>query len=272
MITLTFPCEFIQFRALFSHIRAGFLLLVVLWMMPQILTAQEAGMTRLGVHVSPNLSWMHAMDNQNILMDKQNLTFTIGFQGEYYLSSVFAIASGVNLAFNQGAKLGYAGNYDQANFFTNSDLSSFDANLATIKSSPVPRVRYHHQYVELPLAIKMRSPELGSSLMHVFIHAPVFTFGFRTQARASITGEDMDGRAIDVSRINTTDDARLLNISWGAGGGIEYLPNDERTALLIGIFYQGGLMDQTRPVRVDNTDVNYNIRVSNVALRLGVLF
>jgi hypothetical protein len=234
--------------------------------------AQEAGMIRLGIHATPNLSWITSADNPNIGMEQRNLAVTIGFQGEYYFNQVFALASGINLAFNQGGKLSYGGNYDNANFFTNSDLTGFEQDLATIKNDPMPRVQYHHQYVELPLSIKMRSQELGSSLMHIFVHAPVFTFGFRTQGRATITGEDGDGRAIDVSRINTTDDARLLNISWGVGGGVEYLPNDERTALVLGVFFQSGMLDQTRPVRVDNSDRNYNLKISNLGIRLGVLF
>ncbi|HMG16422.1 MAG TPA: outer membrane beta-barrel protein [Saprospiraceae bacterium] len=214
-----------------------------------IATAQEK--LRFGFEVSPFLSWMSS-DIKTVESQGGHLGLNIVADGEYKFGTNYAIRLGLGLSFAQGGSLKHNEINGFGNLFPNSNLSS--PSLDSIAHGTI--VKYRIQYIEVPFALKMCTPEYGN--YKFFAEVPSLFIGFRTTAQADI------GNATDE---NITRDAILINLGWGLGAGVEYSLNSS-TSLLAGIYYQGGFTDVTKDDGADKNKANTN----RVVLRIGVLF
>lgn len=229
------------------------------------LTAQQS--LRFGVQVSPTFSWMQSNDN-SIRSNGSNLGLKVGMLGEFYFAENYALLTGVGLAFNHGGTL----KHDQGgNFWPNSSLS--DSNLFELPDGI--NTRYHIQYLEIPVALRMRTREFG--YLRYFAEVPRLLFGIRTRASGDLEG------SVNSSGELITPDVNLFTISWGAGAGVEYSISPS-TAFTAGLFFQSSFLDVTRNknARKYEYDANMNItntenehslgQLSALALRIGLMF
>ncbi len=218
---------------------------------------------RFGFQISPTFSWISSSDNK-INGNGTNLGLRLGMLGEKYFAENYAILMGLGFAFNQGGTLRHD---TGGNFWPNSSLSDEMLNTGNDALPNGINLKYGLQYVELPLALKMRTQEFG--YIRYYFEIPRFTLGINTQARGAITGG-----GINAEKENISEDVVFFNVAWGLGGGIEYNLN-ESTSLIGGLFYQNGFTDATKDKNaVKNTGEAEDSKgtVSSITLRLGVMF
>ncbi|MBK7344190.1 MAG: outer membrane beta-barrel protein [Saprospiraceae bacterium] len=224
------------------------IILLVLFTVVGVGTLQAQYDFKFGFEASPFISWM-STDKKPVKSDGTNLGFQIVMNGEYYIRDRYALKGGIGISFSNGGGLLHT---NGGNIFRNSDLSQ--DSLPTFTS-----VQYKLQYVEIPLAFRMRTQEFG--YIRYFAELPMFSIGINSQARADIDNIS-DGEDTDISR-----DTPFLNLSWGVGGGAEYALTST-TSLVAGIFYQQGIADVTK----DSTDDQSKAVIKRLVLRLGVMF
>lgn len=236
------------------------------------LNAQMSNL-KFGVEVSPFVSWLNATDNADVVRTGENLGIKIGVIGDYMFSDNenYALSTGIKLALKEGGTLQYNGDFMIANFFPDSDLTI--PGIDSLGSGTT--INYNLQFIEIPFSLKMKTKELGSSMLKVFAEAPVFTLGFRSQARAKVESDLLEGGSAE--KLDFGPDTGIMNLSWGLGGGVEFYPNDEQTAIVAGIFFQSGLFDSTERIEVDDISERNSItdpttKLNIISLRLGILF
>ncbi len=206
---------------------------------------------RFGFETSPFVSWMRT-DNKKTPSDGSKLGFNLAANSEYSFSERYAIRLGLGLSFGQGGKLQHDEINGFAKLFPDSDLST--PKLDSIVSGTV--VRYSLNYLEIPFALKMKTPEYGN--IRYFAEVPAFAIGIKTGGKADIG---------DYTDENIKKDIALLSLNWGLGAGVEYSLNNN-TSLIGGLYYQAGFTDVTSDDGADKSKaVNHRI-----VLRIGVLF
>ena len=217
------------------------------------------GELRLGFQLSPSFSWM-TTDNNLVNGNGTNVGLKLGMLSEYYFRENYAIVSGINFAFNQGGTLRHEQGGD---LWSKSELS--DLSLKALPDGV--NLKYHIQYLEIPFGLKMRTKEFG--YLRYFAEIPVFTLGFKLQARGDVKGTSN----LDRDRENITEDVNLFNLTWGFGGGVQYTLS-EGTALIGGIIYRQGFTDITDDgaIKMDGTRERSKGIIKSLTFRLGFLF
>lgn len=219
---------------------------------------------RFGFQFSPTLSWMKTdakrIDNNGGLI----LGAKLGAVGEYYFRENYSIASGIGFAFNHSGRLKYQ---DEGAYWVNSDLSI--PGLDTLAAGV--NLKYNLQYVEIPLALKLRSGYFGT--FRVYAELPIIYIGFKTQAKGSIGG---NSPGPNTEKENISPDVGFFNLSWGLGGGFEY-ELGSKTSLVGGLYYQQGFSDVTKDDGFTIRDgierrENSKATIGAVVIRMGVMF
>ncbi len=201
--------------------------------------AQSLDNLRFGFQASPTFSWMNTNDNKinNNGSFPGVLGIKLGMRGEYLFTpnGSYALTSGIGFGFSQGGTLLHE---IGGNFWSEAELSDTKFNTGI---KPLPNqvnLKYNLQYLEIPLGLKMRTTDFG--YFRYFVEIPVFTLGFLTQARGAI-----EGVGVATEKENVRGATNFFNLSWGLGGGVEYSIS-EKTALVMGLYYQQGFLDVTK--------------------------
>jgi hypothetical protein len=191
---------------------------------------------KFGVQASPTFSWLKT-DDQKIRNNGFNTGMKLGATADYFFLENYAISTGIGFAFNQGGKLFHEVG---GNFLSNSTLSDnrYNSNQVPKPLEDEVNVRYHIQYVEIPLALKMKTQQFG--YLRYFAQAPILNIGIRTQARGDIKAEN-----INLKAENIKPDVKSLALSWGIGGGVEYDVSPS-TSLVGGLYFNKMFTDITR--------------------------
>jgi hypothetical protein len=205
---------------------------------------------RLGFEASPFISWLRS-DLKTIPSDGSNVGFQVIVNGEYYFRENYAFKIGLGLSFRNGGKLLFP---EGGVVFPRAVLSRESLRELPPNSS----VRHRLQFVEIPFGFRMRTQQIG--YMRYFAELPIISLGVRVQARGDLGVADGNDE-------NIAKDARLFNLSWGAGAGAEY-DISSSTSLIAGIFYHHGFLDIMR----DNNANPANIQLRRLAFRIGVMF
>jgi hypothetical protein len=135
------------------------------------------------------------------------------------------------------------------------------------------RFRHSISYVEIPIGLKMRTQEGGNHIR--YFAEPQITFGFLSKAQGAIVGSNN----LDQENIVIKSEVSNINLSWGVGGGIEYVIANN-TAIVGGVYFQRGFKDVTTDDgTVFDDDKKSNPRadkskgvINSLTIRLGVMF
>jgi hypothetical protein len=119
----------------------------------------------------------------------------------------------------------------------------------------------------------MRTAESGGHMR--YFAEPGIVLGFRSTSKGSITGAG----SLDQEKINIKKDIIGINLSWGIGGGVEYVISNN-TALVGGLYYQRGFTDITDDSgttfdadgKTGARKENSKTILQSITLRLGVMF
>ena len=176
------------------------------------------------------MAWIKP-DNKDIEREGYKLGFSYGVQTEFRIQENYAIASGVQVAY-RGGKLKLV----------------YDDSL----NIPDAVVNYKLQYVEIPMALKMKTNEFNKIRYYgMFGLSP----GFIIRAKYDTDDED---------DIDAKKDINVFNVNMLIGAGLEYTISGS-TALTGGIEFNNGFFDV-----FDGKDAK---GVSNyLGLNIGVLF
>lgn len=227
------------------------IILLVLFTVVGLPSVQAQYDFKFGFEASPFISWM-STDKKPVKSDGTNLGFQIVMNGEYYIQERYALKAGLGLSFRNGGRLLHT---EGGAIFPDSDLS-----MPSLKDPLPPNtsVKYKLQYVEIPMAFRMRTQEFG--YIRYFAELPMLVLGINSQARADLGVAN--GENEDISK-----DTPFFNLSWGLGAGAEYAITST-TSLVGGLFYQQGIADVTS----DSTDDQSKAVLKRLILRMGVMF
>lgn len=215
---------------------------------------------RLGLEFSPGFASINAQ-TKNFEKESNNFGFTTGLHYENYFGKNYAFMTGL--------------------FFTRMGgevkIDSLLPNAGGSSMSPVfgANYSYHINYIEIPLAIKLKTPEYN--FINYFFHLG-FTPGFVYTAKADVTPaifaniDDNEDRSVNAGRNDFNpagssmeeDNIRLLRFGFQVGIGGEY-NFDEDLSLMVGLKYNTAL---TNSFRAQNTEGFTNL----FSIQLGLLF
>lgn len=225
-----------------------------------------------GFQASPSWSWMNT-DNTKITGSGTALGFKLGLVAENRFSEAYSISSGIGFHFNSGGSLRFR---LPGQLWKNS-WSEFDVSPKVSDTFGVDtKLRYSLTFVEIPIGLKMRTPEQGNHLR--YFAEPMVSFGFRTNAKGAVS----EATSISAQeKINIKGDVNGLNLSWGVGAGGEYIVQNN-TAIVVGVYFQSGFTDITGnsgSVLYDSSSGSLVAKqdkskatVKSLTLRFGVMF
>jgi opacity protein-like surface antigen len=173
---------------------------------------------RFGLTASPLFSWFR-VGGEEVESDGPRIGFQYGLIFEPTIGSVerYAFTTGVIVNITGG------------NLYS-TDTSGKEY-YSTVKS----------QYIEIPLAVKLRTNEVNYMTYYGLFG---ITPGMNIQARYHL--EDGDGNVIieddDIRDPTSGDDYNFFNLSLSVGAGVEYAMT-ENTAITGGIFFQNGFLN-----------------------------
>jgi len=207
---------------------------------------------RLGVSVEPlSVSFMDS-NTPIITSDGNNFSSSAFIKAEYYFSPFFSLASGVGMTINQGGKLVYKEGGDVWK----------DSELIPTSLHNLPQdveLRSSIQYLEIPVALKMRTDEIGK--FRIFFEVPRITIGVTTRARGTAESPDFKEE-----NQNIYPSMFWMNLSYGVMGGVEYSLTEDISAI-IGLNWKQGFVDIT-----DDSGVDARITSGTFGLHAGILF
>ncbi len=188
-----------------------------------------------GLQASPSWSWM-GTDNSKINGSGSALGLKLSLIAENRISEAYAISTGIGFHFNTGGALRFG---LPGQLWKNS-WDQFDIAPKVSDTFPTEsRLRYSLSFLEIPVGLKMRTPEQGNHLR--YFAEPLIALGFKTGAKGSIS----DAVPITAQeKINIAADVNNIMLSWGFGAGAEYVVQNN-TALVFGLYFQNGFTDVT---------------------------
>ncbi len=225
-----------------------------------------------GLQVSPSWSWM-GTDNSKINGSGSALGLKLGLVVENRFSEAYSISTGIGFHFNSGGSLRFG---LPSQLWKNS-WSEFEVSPKVTDTFAIDtKLRYSLTFVEIPIGLKMRTPEQGNHIR--YFAEPLICFGFRTKASGDISSASTIPAQ---EKINIKGDVNGLNMSWGAGVGGEYIIQNN-TAVVLGLYFQSGFTDMTGnggSNLFDKSSGNLVVKeekskgtVKSLTIRVGVMF
>lgn len=234
------------------------------------------GKARFGVFIAPTISWMKPTANKSddklyvVEGGGSKVGFTWGLLMDYYFAENYGIATGFQLN-HTGGQVAVTLNPNVTPPTGNNIVRSADFD-------------YSMQYAEVPFALKLRSDEI--STMRIRVYGQIgLTAGITLSKKATydVIYTDVDENNNSVVKTAYGDREKLKGLGiapvllqMNIGGGIE-IPVTDKMSIYTGLFFNNGFVpDVTNPKELD---LDYkgrfsdgNVRLNNIALRLGMFF
>ena len=188
-----------------------------------------------GIQASPSWSWM-GTDNTKITGGGSALGLKLGLVVENRISESASISTGIGFHFNTGGSLrfGLPGQLWK-NSWDNFDTKPKVSDTFGIDT----KLKYSLTMVEIPVGLKLRTPEQGNHLR--YYAEPMLALGFKSGAKGAISEA---GTIVAQEKINIGPDVNNVMLSWGFGIGAEHIIQNN-TAIVFGVYYQNGFTDMT---------------------------
>lgn len=190
---------------------------------------------------SPQVTWMTS-GSKFARDSKSRFGFAYGVEGDIFLAS------------------------DRYSFLTGFVISSLGGTMEYTEpfkfngsSQPLPantKVEYNLRYIEIPLAIKLRSKDFNN--MRFFAQ-----FGLNTWMNIKAKGSTSDG---SFNKEVISDEIRFFALGLNVGAGVEYDLGD-KNSVTGGIVYSGSFNDVT-----SNTTIGDKTTINSLRIRLGFIF
>jgi hypothetical protein len=197
---------------------------------------------RLSFAGDPSVNWMRT-SNSNTENGKSILGYDFGLNADCYLSEDerYSFSTGLQIS-NTGGEISYKSS------------SAFPFSGETL--STVSKVKYQIRYVEMPLAIKLKTDQFNRAKYWGL-------FGLSAMVNIGSKGTSNDGT---LKKANINDEVNLFNLGMNVGIGFDYDLGGSN-AVSAGLIFQNGLMDVT----TDNTFSDKTI-INSLKLKIGLIF
>ncbi len=214
---------------------------------------------RMGLTASPQVSWMKS-DASTISSDGSQFGFNFGLMTDFFFAERYSFSTGLMIN-NTGGKLKYG-----------EDTLTFKTNDKTYELHPGTSIKYKIQYIDIPLAFRMESNQIG-----YFVYYAQFgvTNHFRVGASADIEGETFEIvddvksiKNISINGAGCKDEIDLYSMGYNIGAGANYYFS-KNTAITFGLLYTNGFIDVTSN---KNKQIKDNVSLRSITLKVGVLF
>jgi len=173
---------------------------------------------RFGLQFSPNFSWV-SPQNRFVNAESAGFGFSYGLMAEYKLTENYMFHSGLSIT--------------QLSHFASLDSNTYRNTGAPGNQQKIYDVNYSYraQYLEIPLAIKMRTNQMGAVRFYGIFGLEV---GFLLQAKAKIKNGSplfdpeeyfFVNRSEDevIPTVTANDDLSAIRMGILMGAGVEYL-------------------------------------------------
>lgn len=245
----------------------GLVLFFMMVLLTNSVSGQASRKVRLGLALDPNLAWT-TPDNAGWSRDGIRAGIQYGLKADLRLfgDDNYSLSTGFTVA-HLGGKM----NYNDA-VYSPTDTASIAA-----KTNGVYKLRY----INVPLAIKLRTNEIG--YMHYW---GIFgsELGFRIKANADYETTSALG-VESQSDVDISDNVSAFRADLVIGGGFEYTISGD-TRISVGLVYHNGLTNilQGDAFLINNgatvidsggnpaTDKELRNRLNYVSLNLGIYF
>ncbi|MCK9451531.1 MAG: PorT family protein [Bacteroidales bacterium] len=227
--------------------RSLFTLLLVFVIVGSAVAQQKA--FQFGFKVAPSMGWIKP-NSEGYKRDGLKAGFNWGFVGEFFLMENYAISTGFNVIYTNGA-------------FTYPDQQNVGGLMLIGETNRLLKLKY----IQLPVILKMKTNEFNG----IKIFAEIgFGLGFNVGAKAEddfyFNGKKQQSKSSDVSNA-----VRFTRESLILGAGVEY-PLGGSTFIVAGIRFDNNFFD----ILKDQNSVDRSIEqkgISNfIELQLGLLF
>jgi len=231
-------------------------------------SAQSDKKIKFGAFIAPTISWMKPTANKSdngeyaTSNDGSKVGFTYGLMAEYNFADNYSFVTGlqINMA---------GGKIDAKRDMAPSDSASY-LNKASFD--------YHLQYLEIPLALKMRTNEIsGFRFFGQIGITPSFVVAKKASYNVVMNNFDKETTFEDEKvKLKGTLAISPILFQMNIGVGAEY-PFSDQLSGYIGLFFNNGFApDVTNPNKYDlpykASFKDGNVRLNNFALRLGLFF
>lgn len=207
---------------------------------------------RLGISAEPlSISYMNS-DTPLIESKRSTISSSIFFKTEYYVSPFVSFASGVGFTVNQGGTLLYT---EGGDVWADSELVPMDLHNLSEATEYTTRARY----LEIPVALKLRTDELGR--YRIFFEIPRMTIGVTTHASGNVKNDNISAKGQ-----NIYPSMSWANLSYGTMAGVEYSISRNISGFLA-LNWKQGFVDIT-----DDTGVDSKITSGTFGVHAGILF
>jgi len=211
--------------------------------MAHAVSAQNSRPFRFGLTASPSIAWFKPETN-DYSSKGSILGFSYGLVGDFHLGEFYAVSTGLNITY-AGGKLGFIERIP-------------DVGITDLERD------YRLQYLELPVAIKMHTPQIGYFTYYG-------KFGLAPGVNLKSTAKDtyVSGNIFTVEYDNKRN-TPLFRAALIVGLGTEYSFGG-RTSVFGGLTYNNGFSNVLKG-RNQLTSVKPNAMSNYVMINLGVLF
>lgn len=197
---------------------------------------------RLAFAASPSANWMNT-SNADMNRGKPILGYDFGLSSDFYFTEDerYSLSSGLQIS-NIGGEIKYSAGSDFK--FSGTLLPGYS------------KVKYHLRYVEIPLAIKLKTNQFKRTSYWG-------QFGFSTMVNIAAKGDSNDGT---LKKANINDEVNLFNLAMIVGLGYDF-DLGGNNAISTGVIFQNGLIDVT----TDNV-FNDKTIINSLKVKVGLIF
>jgi hypothetical protein len=280
----------------------------------------QAQEIKFGVHIDPSISFLDS-DYSKVKGEDVNFAFAFGVEIEARFSENVGVTFGLDFSLNNGGSLIY--NYggvvfsqsdmDNVSSFKNINNQSPDqvvaGTLTGVDLYAYTKVNYRVSYIELPIGLRLRTAEFGGSYLRAYFHIPLVKIMIPVAAGAKIFApvasqsgfeNDINSTKFGIPQSSTEGegfvvepniwkDITPIQVSVGAGAGVEFNPSDpDGLRLYAGVYYHTGVIDVTggflgktvfteaettaTTTSLSTREINPRNALHNVVLRIGAIF
>lgn len=200
-----------------------------------------------GIYFSPVISWFKP-ENKKISAEKSRFSYGFGLTSDIKLTKTFALNVGLNFT-NNGGSLKYT-----------DSIPEFEAVDSTYSLKKNSTIKYKLQFIEIPVSIKGRTPEIGYTSFFVkFGLSPLLQF----KALADVTVDSGD---------NVKKEIRAMTFGYHVGAGVLYTLKGN-TKLLGEVVFRNGLGDIDKvEMLIAGKKTDYKVILNSLEIRVGIVF
>lgn len=225
---------------------------------------------RFGAYIAPSICWMKPVTNSSgdglysVSSDGSKTGYAWGLMVDYFFTPNYGLATGLQIN-NTGGNI----------------KSSFKQSIVPNNTVKTADFKYYLEYVELPIQLKLRSDELGTSGMKLFGQlgfTPSVNIG--KKATYTVVYNDNNGNEQSINgnkeKISGSFSIAPVLLQLNIGGGIEK-PIAKRMSVLLGLYFNNGFSpDVTNPDKYsfayEGKFSDGKIRLNSLSFRAGLFF